>query len=257
MFLHLNGQPIQGIAASQPLPRDPVERMFQLHWQHSELLCFLKSKGAYLSHVMPEFLLAPEDYELWTEVNTGLRVGRFGDFSLFNKAHVLSFSPLNTSGSSWWTMSVLTVVTVLDCITLSTCMRLMKRGSMRSSGNLSGNRIFVLENRTFETMSKRAWTDVLLQMYKVNCRFHALKHFLSFQVFVLPRVSSRMVPDPLSLESLQNMPGIKSEPLCSNIYSRYERTILIWLNKYYEKNRKIVWKDSQRGEIILSLCSFF
>ncbi|XP_077637788.1 cilia- and flagella-associated protein 47 [Lonchura striata] len=188
MFLHLNGQPIQGIAASQPLPRDPVERMFQLHWQHSELLSFLKSKGAYLSHVMPEFLLAPEDYELWTEVNTGLRC----------------FVPE------------------------------VKRGSMRSSGNLSGNRIFVLENRTFETMSKRAWTDVLLQMYKV---------------FVLPRVSSRMVPDPLSLESLQNMPGIKSEPLCSNIYSRYERTILIWLNKYYEKNRKIVWKDSQRGGI--------
>lgn len=44
---------------------------------------------------MPEFLLAPEDYELWTEVNTGLRVGGFGDFSLFDKAHVLSFSPFH------------------------------------------------------------------------------------------------------------------------------------------------------------------
>ncbi|NXQ05445.1 CFA47 protein, partial [Vidua macroura] len=181
MLLNLNGQPIRGIAASQSLPHDPVERTFQLHWQHSELLAFLKSKGAYLSHVMPEFLLAPEDYEIWTEVNTGLRVG-----------------------------------------------------SMRSSGKLSGRRIFVLDSRTFETMSKRAWTDVLLQMYKV---------------FVLPRVSSRVVPDPSSLESLQNMPGIKPEPLCSNIYSRYERTILIWLNKHYEKNRKIVWKDSQRGGI--------
>ncbi|NWT95411.1 CFA47 protein, partial [Urocynchramus pylzowi] len=184
MLLHLNGQPIPGIAASQSLPLDPVERMFQLHWQHSELLSFLKRKGAYLPHVMPEFLLAPEEYKIWTEVNTGLRV--------------------------------------------------VKRGSMRSSGKLSGRRIFVLENKTFETMSKRAWTDVLLQMYKV---------------FVLPRVSSRMVPDPSSLESLQNMPGIKSEPLCSNVYSRYERTILIWLNKNYEKNRKIVWKDSQRGGI--------
>ncbi|NXH40570.1 CFA47 protein, partial [Dicaeum eximium] len=181
MLLHLNGQPIPGIAASQSLPSDPVERMFQLHWQHSELLSFLKSKGAYLPHVMPEFLLSPEDYVLWTEVNTGLR-----------------------------------------------------RGSMRSSGKLSGKSIFVLDHRTFETMSKRAWTDVLLQMYKV---------------FVLPRVSSRMIHDPSSLESLKNMPGIKSEPLCSNIYSRYERTILIWLNKHYEKNRKIMWKDSQRGGI--------
>ncbi|NWS28205.1 CFA47 protein, partial [Polioptila caerulea] len=181
MLLHLNGQPIPGIAASQSLPPHPVERMFQLHWQHSELLSFLKSQGAYLSHVMPEFLLAPEDYEIWTEVNTGLRVG-----------------------------------------------------SMRSSGKLSGRQIFILDKRAFETMSKRAWTDVLLQIYKV---------------FVLPRVSSRIIPDPSSLESLQNMPGIKSEPLCSNIYSRYERAVLVWLNKNYEKNRKIVWKDSQRGGI--------
>ncbi|NWW21493.1 CFA47 protein, partial [Falcunculus frontatus] len=180
-LLRLNGQPIPGLAASQSLPLDPVERMFQLHWQHSELLSFLKSQGACLSHVMPEFLLAPEDYKIWTEVNTGLR-----------------------------------------------------RGSMRSSGKLSGKRIFILEDSAFETISKRAWTDVLLQMYKV---------------FVLPRVSSRIVPDPSNLESLQNMPGIKSEPLCSNIYSRYERIILIWLNKHYEKYRKIVWKDSQRGGI--------
>ncbi|NXN82407.1 CFA47 protein, partial [Bombycilla garrulus] len=181
MLLHLNGQPVPGIAVNQSLPPDPVERMFQLHWQHSELLVFLKNQGACLSHVMPEFLLAPEDYVIWTEVNTGLR-----------------------------------------------------RRSMRSSGRLSGGRIFILESKTFELISKRAWTDVLLQIYKV---------------FVLPRVSSRVVSDPSSLESLQNMPKIKSDPLCSNIYSQYERAVLIWLNKNYEKNRKIVWKDSQRGGI--------
>ncbi|NXP36073.1 CFA47 protein, partial [Leiothrix lutea] len=181
MLVHLNGQAIPGIAASQSLPSDPVERMFQLHWQHSELISFLRSQGAHLSHVMPEFLLAPEDYKIWTEVNTGLRVG-----------------------------------------------------SMRSSVRLSGRPLFILEHRAFETVSKRAWTDVLLQIYKV---------------FVLPRVSCRAVPDPSSLESLHNMPGIKSEPLCSNVYSRYERTVLIWLNKQYEKYRKIVWKDSQRGGI--------
>lgn len=46
-----------------------------------------------------------------------------------------------------------------------------KRGSMRSSGKLSGKRIFILEDNAFETMSKRAWTDVLLQIFKVNCRY--------------------------------------------------------------------------------------
>lgn len=47
----------------------------------------------------------------------------------------------------------------------------VRRGSMRSPGNLRSRRIFVLENKAFEAMSKRAWTDVLLQMYKVNCRY--------------------------------------------------------------------------------------
>lgn len=42
MLLHLNGQPIPGIAASQSLPPDPVARMFHLLCQHSELLSFLK-----------------------------------------------------------------------------------------------------------------------------------------------------------------------------------------------------------------------
>ncbi|NWW79211.1 CFA47 protein, partial [Climacteris rufus] len=181
MLLHLSGQSIPGIAASQSLPLDPVERIFQLHWQHSELLAFLKSQGAYLSHVLPEFLLDPEDYKLWIKMHT-----------------------------------------------------VLKRGSVRTSCSLSDKHFFVLEDSMFETLSKQAWTDVLLQIYKV---------------FVLPRVSSRVNPDPSSLESMENMPRIKSEPLSSNIYSRYERTILIWLNKHYEKNRKIVWKDGQRGGI--------
>ncbi|NWV69073.1 CFA47 protein, partial [Malurus elegans] len=181
MLHHLNGQPIPGISASQSLPTDPVERMFQLHWQHSEMLAFLKNQGAFLSHVLPEFLLSPEDYKMWIEVQSGVR-----------------------------------------------------RGIMRNSGKLSAGNIFTLEGNEFETMSKRAWMDVLLQVYKV---------------FVLPRISFRAVPDPSSLESMQNMPKIKSEPLSSNIYSRYERIILIWLNKNYEKNRKIVWKDSKKGGI--------
>ncbi|NXY24506.1 CFA47 protein, partial [Atrichornis clamosus] len=180
MLFHLSGQSIPGIAASQSLPLDPVERMFQLHWQHSEVLSFLKSQGAYLSHVLPEFLLEPEDYKMWIK-----------DFT----AHP-------------------------------------SRG--RARGKFSDKEIFVLEDSTFETMSKRAWTDVLLQTYKV---------------FVLPRISFRFVSDPSSLERMQNMPIIKLEPLSSNVYSRYERATLAWLNKHYEKNRKIVWKDSKKGGI--------
>uniref|UniRef100_A0A8D0EQK2 Calponin-homology (CH) domain-containing protein n=1 Tax=Strix occidentalis caurina TaxID=311401 RepID=A0A8D0EQK2_STROC len=164
MLFHLSGQLLPGITSSQSLSLDPVERMLQLHWQYSTLLAFL-NQGAYLPHVMPEFLLEPDDYKKWIKVQTVLK------------------------------------------------------------------HLFILEDSVFETMSKRAWTDVLLQMYKV---------------FVLPRVSSLSITDLFSLESTQNIPRIKLELLSSNIYSPYERTILTWLNKHYEKNRKTVWKDCQK-----------
>ncbi|NXL50840.1 CFA47 protein, partial [Podilymbus podiceps] len=180
MLFDLSGQSLPGVTSSQALPLDPVERMLQLHWQHSTLLAFLKSQGAYLPHVMPEFLLEPDDYKKWIEVQTVMKV------------------------------------------------------DVKNSDIFSNKHLFILEDSMFETMSKRAWTDVLLQIYKV---------------FVLPRVSSRNVTDLFSSESMQNMPRIKSEPLSSNIYSPYERTILTWLNKHYEKNRKTVWKDCQKGEI--------
>ncbi|NXR02414.1 CFA47 protein, partial [Sagittarius serpentarius] len=180
MLFHLSGQLLPGITSSQSLPLDPVKRMLQLHWQHTTLLAFLKNQGAYLPHVMPEFLLEPDDYKKWIEVQTVLKV------------------------------------------------------DVKNSDIFSDKHLFILEDSIFETMSKRAWTDVLLQVYKV---------------FVLPRVSSHSITDLFSLESVQNMPRIKSEPSSSNIYSPHERTILTWLNKHYEKNRKTVWKDCQKGEI--------
>ncbi|KAK2544952.1 Cfap47 [Columba livia] len=165
MLLHLSGQLVPGVTANQSLPLDPVKRMLQLHYQHSSLLAFLKSQGAYLPH-----------------------------------GHAAE----------------------------------LKNRGVKSPDIFSDYHLFVLEDRVFETMSKRAWTDVLLQVYKV---------------FVLTHVSSHKTSDPFSLESMQNMPRIKSEPLSSNIYSSYERTILTWLNKHYEKNRKTVWKDCKKGEV--------
>ncbi|NXJ63901.1 CFA47 protein, partial [Rostratula benghalensis] len=180
MVFHLSGQLLPGVTSSKSLPLDPVEEMLQLHWQYSVLLSFLKNQGAYLPHVMPEFLLEPDDYKKWIKAQTALRV------------------------------------------------------DVKNLDILSDNLLFVLQDSMFETMSKRAWTDVLLQIYKV---------------FVLPRVSSRNITDQFGWESMQKMPRIKSEPLSSNIYSPYERTILTWLNKHYEKNRKTVWKDCKKGGV--------
>uniref|UniRef100_A0A8C6JGH3 Cilia- and flagella-associated protein 47 domain-containing protein n=1 Tax=Melopsittacus undulatus TaxID=13146 RepID=A0A8C6JGH3_MELUD len=178
MLFHLSGQVLPDITPSQALVLDPTERMLQLHCQHSILLAFLKCQGAYLPHVMPEFLLEPDDYKKWIK-------GHMSELKIDEKISEI----------------------------------------------YSKKHLLILKDSVFETMSKRAWTDVLLQIYKV---------------FVLPHVFSRNITDQLSLENVQNMPRIKSEPLSSNIYSPYERTILTWLNKHYEKNRKTVWKDCQK-----------
>ncbi|KAM9245460.1 cilia- and flagella-associated protein 47 [Leptosomus discolor] len=188
MLFYLSGQLLPGITSSQSLPLDPVERMLQLHWQHSTLLAFLKSQGAHLPHVMPEFLLEPDDYKKWIKVQT------------VPKGHTAE----------------------------------LKKDDVKKTDIFSDKHLFILEDSVFETMSKRAWMDVILQIYKV---------------FVLPRVSSHGITDLFSLERVQNMPRIKSEPLSSNIYSPYEQTILTWLNKHYEKNRKTIWKDCQKGEV--------
>ncbi|NXF95767.1 CFA47 protein, partial [Eubucco bourcierii] len=180
MLFHLSGDLLPSITKSQSSHLDPFERIWQLYSEHSTLLAFIKSKGAYLPHVMPEFLLEPDDYKKWIQMQT------------------------------------------VGLVRVFLCSLVLDKD------------LFVLEDSSFETMSKRAWTDVLLQIYKV---------------FVLPRVSSCKVTDLFSLGKAQTMPRIKSDPLSSNIYSPHERTILIWLNEHYEKNRKTVWRDCQKGEV--------
>ncbi|CAM4444816.1 unnamed protein product [Lepidochelys kempii] len=188
MLLHLSGQLLPGITSSQSLPSDPIERVVQLHWQHSTMLTFLKSQGACLPHVMPEFLLEPDEYKKWIGLQIALKVQ----------------------------------------------MTELQKANMKNSDIFNNKSLFVLDDNVFETMSKRVWTDVLLQVYKV---------------LVLARVLSLTTSNLLSSESVQSMPRINAEPLSSNIYSPSERLLLTWLNTHYEKTRKIVWKDCQKGEV--------
>ena len=42
MIGHLCGKTVPGIPINNPLPKDPVERAKQVHWQHTTMLTFLK-----------------------------------------------------------------------------------------------------------------------------------------------------------------------------------------------------------------------
>ncbi|XP_028583251.2 cilia- and flagella-associated protein 47 isoform X2 [Podarcis muralis] len=177
LLLHLSGQLLPGISSSQSLPCDPIERVVQLHWQHSTMITFLRGQGASLPHILPQFLLDFEDYKKWACLQLMVKVE--------------SFDP-------------------------------------------NDSYVYVLDDCLFEAMSKRAWTDVLLQIYKI---------------LVLHRVSAVEGDTESSAENSEHVPRISADPLSSNIYSSSERILLIWMNRNFEKTRTIVWKDSKKGDI--------
>ncbi|XP_045065582.1 cilia- and flagella-associated protein 47-like isoform X3 [Coregonus clupeaformis] len=97
----------------------------------------------------------------------------------------------------------------------------------------------VYSSMAFESLSKRAWMDVLLQTYKV---------------LVLPRVTEG--PLSLGLQSCdsgsmeQQVPRINPKPLASNVYSTWERRLLTWLNLHYHTMRTTVWSPlTCRGDV--------
>ncbi|XP_047432995.1 cilia and flagella-associated protein 47-like isoform X3 [Mugil cephalus] len=81
-------------------------------------------------------------------------------------------------------------------------------------------------NVDFESLSKRSWTDVLLQIYKV---------------LVLRRVSKSSRNTTLSRKDVGGILPVGSQPLASNIYSSWELQLLSWLNMHYQSMRKSIW----------------
>ncbi|XP_006870219.1 PREDICTED: calponin homology domain-containing protein 2 [Chrysochloris asiatica] len=178
MLLNLSGKLLPGVNSTQSLPVDKTERLMQLHLQHTSLLNFLNTQGACIAHVLPEFLLEPEDYKKWIEIAS-------------------SDTRPSTSGAP-----------------------------------KEKNRL-IIDITDFEALSKRAWTDVLLQIYKV---------------LILSRVAPHS-PKATPGIQVQNAPKINPCFVTSNVYSAAERILLSWLNTNYENTRHAVWKNCRTGVI--------
>uniref|UniRef100_A0A8C6DN97 Cilia and flagella associated protein 47 n=1 Tax=Moschus moschiferus TaxID=68415 RepID=A0A8C6DN97_MOSMO len=179
VLIHLCGKMPPGINSRQSLPVDYPERVIQLHSQHSLLLDFLSAQGACISHVLPEFLLEPEDYKKWIEI---------------------------TSSTST---------------------------SAKFSHIPEGKHSVVIDMTDFEAWSKRSWTDVLLQIYKVL----VLSRIVPYGINNLPPVH------------VQHSPKVNAYFASSNIYSNPERILLSWMNTNYENTRNVIWKNCQKGVI--------
>ncbi|XP_054915148.1 cilia- and flagella-associated protein 47-like [Poeciliopsis prolifica] len=82
----------------------------------------------------------------------------------------------------------------------------------------------------FWSLSKRSWTDVLLQIYKV---------------LVLSHVPEDTLHEPLYPRDTEDALLDGSHPLTSNVYSLRELHLLSWLNLNYQKMRKVVWEGGR------------
>ncbi|KAM9836041.1 cilia and flagella-associated protein 47-like [Aulostomus maculatus] len=156
MIRHLSGKEIPNIPQCQSFSSDTHQRIKQLLQQHEAVLAFLRSQGACLHHIRPEYLLDEQEFNLW-------------------------------------------------------CTQQSNEDS---------------PTQDYSRITKRSWTDVLLQIYKV---------------LVLYRLSESSLDTTLSQEEANEILNVTSQPLASNIYSSQELLLLSWLNKHYESMRKTVW----------------
>nr|XP_031529130.1 cilia- and flagella-associated protein 47 [Vicugna pacos] len=91
----------------------------------------------------------------------------------------------------------------------------------------------IIDMTKFEAWSKRSWTDVLLQIYKVLVLSRVVPHSINN----LPPIH------------VQNSPKVNPCFVSSNIYSNSERILLSWMNTNYENSRHVIWKNCQKGVI--------
>ncbi|TWW64046.1 Cilia- and flagella-associated protein 47 [Takifugu flavidus] len=79
----------------------------------------------------------------------------------------------------------------------------------------------------YESLSKRSWTDVLLQIYKV---------------LVLSRVSQSNMNNSFDHKIIDEILQFSPQSLPSNIYSCRELQLLSWVNMHYQSSRETLWK---------------
>ncbi|XP_030107333.1 cilia and flagella-associated protein 47 isoform X1 [Mus musculus] len=94
---------------------------------------------------------------------------------------------------------------------------------------LKGNYSVNIDMDNFEAWSKRAWTDVFLQIYKVTILSRVTPHCTSSMPILHGENKSKISPCFAS----------------SNIYSDSERILLSWLNTNYESQRTSIWKNNK------------
>uniref|UniRef100_A0A8C7XQI9 Calponin-homology (CH) domain-containing protein n=1 Tax=Oryzias sinensis TaxID=183150 RepID=A0A8C7XQI9_9TELE len=132
----------------------------------------------------------------------------------------LTFLTLNTGASCRY----LHPNTCCYCFPPPLCVRWSQTNVFPQSG--PGHQGLDCRSAEYESLSKRSWTDVLLQTYKV---------------LVLRRVSLGCQTSPLDHSEAAGLLFSSYPSVQSNIYSSQELLLLSWLNTHYHRMRGAPW----------------
>ena len=105
-----------------------------------------RAQGASVSSIRPEYLMSPHDYRSWARLHDPERQVTQTTFT--QQQH----QPTTTPG------------TAAKCSASNFSFE-----TLNSLESLKESSHVTLHNDIFESISKRAWTDLLLQIYKVRC----------------------------------------------------------------------------------------
>ncbi|XP_037079631.1 cilia- and flagella-associated protein 47-like [Pollicipes pollicipes] len=183
------------------------------------ILDFLKKEGALLAHVRPEFLLRYEDFQILLEVIEEIQESRgtTGLDVVVNGSSIdagISAGNLQTKDSS---PSMSSTVASLNDV----AKHLLDPNIIAVYGAFR-------DSRQFKDISKAAWMDILLQVFR---RF-------ILQTVVKP--SSVTLWPEMSETDAKYMPQ-DIDPFESNIYSVQERLLLAWMTWSYNSQMRLLW----------------
>ncbi|CAL8089583.1 unnamed protein product [Calicophoron daubneyi] len=283
-FLHscitqlCGGKSPPGVPTSVVLPvNQPKEALSTVYFYLAALTTFVRSQGGCLSHVLPEHLMSPSDYEAWHNL---------GCPGLTESARSLKLAPSTLTDTRCSITSRQPGSSVLDERLRGSCTERPDEDSLHTKNRSQNNpvphlklhNLKKLDSVTFESVSKRAWTDLMLQVLKclivqkIGCDgfgrlFHTLGKILTPKdpdgstSITSDRTSTRSksgrVNAPPSLPPLAHeKPSARSFQLSSspvraiqpdiglkvsNCYSSSERALLAWINYCFTYGRERVW----------------
>lgn len=216
-------------------------------------------QGAFLCHIRPAFLLDIQEFKHWCSLQVELFIHQTTLCFVCFVLHSLNtgdVSVLYTNEIEW-----------INGCPLPTHLYTLLLLQLNKEENS-----FDYSCVDYESLSKRSWTDVLLQIYKVeNLIFCLLSFWLILssttnyssahvQVLVLSRVSQSNMNNSFDHKITDEILQFSPQSLPSNIYSCRELQLLSWVNMHYQSSRETLWKKGRTHGmhtyfITLKLCN--